>query len=127
MGWRYPGRYSQRQSRQLKGTARRRRLLVAVEEAGADYHRARTHGGDPRLQKRDSVGFSKDNVEPGSTVYTDGLKKLYWVERSWLSPRAPKPTAANGPAEGRRQSVPLAGYGAVGNLSSSGCWGPITV
>src|SRR5947209_5533075 len=62
-----------RGSRQLKGR-RAALVLVAVEKRGRE--RSRPHGGHPGFQKLNSLAFLKRNVEPGSIVFTDGLKSF---------------------------------------------------
>src|SRR3954463_3641316 len=112
MGWRYPsGLAGQSPTQGTQGGAGG----GGRREAGANYHRARTHGGDPDFRKETLSGFLKDNVEPGSTVYTDGLKSFTGLKEAGfqhVSRSQPRPTDLR---KGAKSVVPLADR-AIGNL-----------
>jgi transposase-like protein len=82
-----------RGSRQLKGR-KAALVLVAVEKRGRATGRARM-AVIPDFRKETLLDFLKANVAPGSTVYTDGLKRLRWVERGWLPARASRSASAD--------------------------------
>src|SRR5579872_5483544 len=63
-----------RGSRQLKGR-KAALVLVAVEKRGRGTGRARM-AVIPDFKSSTLLGFLKQNVEPGSIVYTDGLKSF---------------------------------------------------
>src|SRR5207253_10172651 len=64
-----------RGSRQLKGR-KASLVLVAVEKRGRTTTGRARMAVIPDFRKETLLGFLKDNVEPGSTVYTDGLKSV---------------------------------------------------
>src|SRR5205807_91984 len=39
-------------------------------------HRAHSHGGDSGFKANTVIGLLKQNVAPGSTIFTDGLKSF---------------------------------------------------
>jgi hypothetical protein len=65
-----------RGSRQLKGR-NAALVLVAVEKRGRTTTGRARIAVIPDFKKETLLGFLNDNMEPDSTVYTDGLKKLY--------------------------------------------------
>ena len=77
--------------------------------------RARSHGGHPGFQKRTLIAFLRQNVAPGSLVYTDGLKSFTGLEEAGFRhvPRTqPSRTDLH---KGAKSAVPLADR-AIGNL-----------
>ena len=69
----------------------------------------------PDFRKETLLGFLKDNVESGSTVYTDGLKSFTGLKEAGfqhVSRSQPRPTDLR---KGAKSVVPLADR-AIGNL-----------
>ena len=100
-------------SRQLKGR-RAALVLVAVEKRGRATGRAR-RAVIPDFKSATLIAFLKQNVEPGSTVYTDGLKSFSGLEEAGYEhvPRTqPLRTELR---KGAKSVVPLADR-AIGNL-----------
>jgi transposase-like protein len=64
-----------RGSRQLKGR-KAALVLVAVEKGGRTTTGGARMAVIPDFRKETLLGFLNDNVEPGTTVYTDGLKSF---------------------------------------------------
>ena len=77
--------------------------------------RARSHGGHPGLQGDNPARFPEENVAPGSTVYTDGLKSFAGLQEAGFKhvPRI-QPLRISS-AKGHQSVVPLADR-AIGNL-----------
>jgi transposase-like protein len=102
-----------RGSRQLKG---RKAVLVAaaVEKRGNRTGRARMTV-IPDFQATTLLAFIKENIAPGSTIYTDGLKQFTGLEEAGYQhvPRM-QPLRAD-LRKGARPVVPLADR-AIGNL-----------
>ncbi len=102
-----------RGSRQLKG--RKAALaIVAVEKRGSATGRARM-AVIPDFKATTLLAFLKHNVEPGSTVYTDGLKSFTGLREAGFEhvPRI-QPLRAD-LRKGAKSVVPLADR-AIGNL-----------
>jgi len=102
-----------RGSRQLKGR-KASLVLVAVEKRGRATGRARMEV-IPDFKSTTLIAFLKQNVESGSTVYTDGLKSFTGLEESGFKhvPRSqPRPIELR---KGAPSVVPLADR-AIGNL-----------
>ncbi len=100
--------------RQLKGR-KAALVLVAVEKRGRTTTGRARMAVIPDFRKETLLGFLKDNVEPGSTVYTDGLKSFTGLKEAGFHhvPRSqPRPTDLR---KGAQSVVPLADR-AVGNL-----------
>jgi transposase-like protein len=112
MGWRYPSRLAGQSTTQgTQGGA----------GAGGRREARRTTTGRARMavvpdfRKETLLGFLEDNVEPGSTVYTDGLKSFTGLKEAGFQhvPRIqPRPTDLR---KGAKSVVPLADR-AIGNL-----------
>jgi transposase-like protein len=103
-----------RGSRQLKGR-KAALVLAAVEKRGRDLTgRARTPV-IPDFRGETLLAFLKDNVAPGSTVYTDGLKSFSGLKEAGFEhvPRI-QPLRAD-LRKGAKSVVPLADR-AIGNL-----------
>jgi transposase-like protein len=103
-----------RGSRQLKGR-KAALVLVAVEKRGRTTTGRARMAVIPDFRKETLLGFLKDNVETGSTVYTDGLKSFTGLKEAGFQhvPRSqPRPTDLR---KGAKSVVPLAGR-AIGNL-----------
>ena len=102
-----------RGSRQLKG---RKAVLVAVavEKRANRTGRARMTV-IPDFQATTLLAFIKENISPGSTIYTDGLKQFTGLEEAGYQhvPRA-QPLRAD-LRKGTKPVVPLADR-AIGNL-----------
>jgi transposase-like protein len=102
-----------RGSRQLKGR-KAALVLVAVEKRGRSTGRARM-AVIPDFRSGTLLAFLKDNVAPGTTVYTDGLKSFTGLKEAGFRhvPRTqPQPTDLR---KGAKSVVPLADR-AIGNL-----------
>jgi transposase-like protein len=102
-----------RGSRQLKGR-KAALVLVAVEKRGRATGRARM-AVIPDFQGDTLMAFLKQNVAPGSMVYTDSLKSFTGLEKAGFQhvPRPqPLPTDLR---KGAKSVVPLADR-AIGNL-----------
>src|ERR1051326_7905138 len=78
-------------------------------------HRSRSHGRHPGFQKLNSARLLKRNVEPGSIVYTDGLKSFTGLHEAGYKhvPRT-QPLRID-LRKGAKSVVPLADR-AIGNL-----------
>jgi transposase-like protein len=103
-----------RGSRQLKGR-KAALVLVAVEKRGRTTTGRARMAVIPDFRKETLLGFLKDNVEPGSTVYTDGLKSFTGLKEAGfqhVSRSQPRPTDLR---KGAKSAVPLADR-AIGNL-----------
>ena len=102
-----------RGSRQLKGR-KAALVLVAVEKRGRASGRARM-AVIPDFKGATLLAFLKQNVAPGSTVYTDGLKSFTGLEKAGLKhvPRS-QPLRIE-LRKGAKSVVPLADR-AIGNL-----------
>jgi len=102
-----------RGSRQLKGR-KAALVLAAVEKRGRATGRARM-AVIPDFKGATLLAFLKQNVEPGSTVYTDGLKSLTGLQEAGfkhVSRAQPLPGELR---KGAKSVVPLADR-AIGNL-----------
>ena len=82
-----------RGSRQLKGR-RAALVLVAVEKRGRSSGRVRMKV-IPDFKAKTIVPFLQQNVSPGSTIYTDGLKSFEGLKEAGLQAHCPYSTAAN--------------------------------
>jgi len=102
-----------RGSRQLKGR-KAALVVVAVEKRGSATGRARM-AVIPDFKGATLLAFLKDNVEPGSTVYTDGLKSFTGLQEAGFEhvPRIQPPKGDL--RKGAKSVVPLADR-AIGNL-----------
>jgi transposase-like protein len=102
-----------RGSRQLKGR-KAALVLAAVEKRGRASGRARL-AVIPDFKGATLIAFLKQNVAPGSTVYTDGLKSFTRLEKAGLKhvPRS-QPLRIE-LRKGAKSVVPLADR-AIGNL-----------
>jgi transposase-like protein len=102
-----------RGSRQLKGR-RAALVLVAVEKRGKGSGRVRM-AVIPDFRKATMTPFLTQNVDTGSTIYTDGLKSFAGLEEAGFKHIArtqPRRTALR---KGAKSVVPLADR-AIGNL-----------
>ena len=102
-----------RGSRQLKGR-KAALVLVAVEKRERGPGRARM-AVIPDFKSSTLIGFLKQNVEPGATVHTDGLKSFTGLHEAGYKhvPRTQPPRTEL--REGAKSAVPLADR-AIGNL-----------
>jgi len=102
-----------RGSRQLKGR-KAALVLVAVEKRGRASGRARM-AVIPDFKSATLIAFLKQNVEAGSTVYTDGLKSFTGLPEAGFQhvPRS-QPLRVE-LRQGAKSAVPLADR-AIGNL-----------
>jgi transposase-like protein len=102
-----------RGSRQLKGR-KAALILVAVEKRGRATGRARMTV-IPDFKRRTLIAFLKQNLAPGSTVYTDGLKSFTGLQEAGFQhvPRS-QPLRID-LRKGAKSVVPLADR-AIGNL-----------
>jgi transposase-like protein len=103
-----------RGSRQLKGR-KAVLVLVAVEKRGRDLTGRARLAVIPDFRRETLLAFLKDNVAPGSTVYTDGLKSFSGLKEAGFEhvPRI-QPLRAD-LRKGAKSVVPLADR-AIGNL-----------
>ena len=102
-----------RGSRQLKGR-NAALVLVAVEKRGRATGRARM-ALIPDFKSTTLLTFLKQNVVPGSTVYTDGLKSFTGLQEAGFEHVArPQPLRIN-LRKGAKSVLPLADR-AIGNL-----------
>ena len=102
-----------RGSRQLKGR-KAALVLVAVEKRGQATGRARMKV-IPDFKSSTLIAFLKQNVEPGSTVHTDGLKSFTGLREAGFKHvfhTQPRPIELR---QGAKSVVPLADQ-AIGNL-----------
>ncbi len=102
-----------RGSRQLKGR-RAALVLVAVEKRGKASGRVRM-GVIPDFKTTTLKAFIKQNVTPGSTIYTDGLKSFAGLEESGYHHIARTQPLRTELRKGTKSVVPLADR-AIGNL-----------
>lgn len=103
-----------RGSRQLKGR-KAALVLVAVEKRGDNTTGRARMAVIPDFRKETLIGFLKDHVAAGSTVYTDGLKSFTGLPEAGFQhvPRTqPRRTDLR---QGAKSAVPLADR-AIGNL-----------
>lgn len=102
-----------RGSRQLKGR-RAALVLVAVERRGRGSGRVRMKV-IPDFRSETIVPFLHQNVSPGSTIYTDGLKSFEGLPEAGFKPIARTPPLRSALRKGAKAVVPLADR-AIGNL-----------
>jgi transposase-like protein len=102
-----------RGSRQLKGR-KAALVLVAVEKRGRGSGRVRM-AVIPNFQSTILIGFIKQNVTPGSTIYTDGLKSFTGVTEAGYRHVARTQPLRIDLRKGAKSAVPLADR-AIGNL-----------
>jgi len=102
-----------RGSRQLKGR-RAALVLVAVEKRGKGSGRVRM-AVIPDFKTTTLNAFIKQNVTPGSTIYTDGLKSFAGLEESGYHHVARIQPLRTDLRKGAKSAVPLADR-AIGNL-----------
>jgi transposase-like protein len=100
-------------SRQLKGR-KAALVLVAVEKRGRATGRARM-AVIPDFKSETLISFLKQNVEPGATVYTDGLKRFSGLEEAGYHHVARTQPLRIELRKGAKSVVPLADR-AIGNL-----------
>jgi len=102
-----------RGSRQLKGR-KAALVMVAVEKRNRGSGRARM-AVIPDFKASTLMAFLKQNVEPGSVVYTDGLKSFTSLEEAGYK-HVPRNQPLRGELrKGAKSAVPLADR-AIGNL-----------
>jgi len=102
-----------RGSRQLKGR-KAALVLVAVEKRGARTGRARM-AVIPDFKASTLLAFIKENIAPGTTIYTDGLKQFTGLEAAGYG-HVPRTQPLRGDlSKGAKSVVPLADR-AIGNL-----------
>ena len=102
-----------RGSRQLKGR-KAALVLVAVEKRGRGSGRVRM-AVIPDFQSVTLIGFVKQNVTPGSTIYTDGLKSFSGLTEAGYRHVARTQPLRIDLRKGAKSVVPLADR-AIGNL-----------
>jgi transposase-like protein len=102
-----------RGSRQLKGR-KAALVLVAVERRGRGTGRIRM-AVIPDFKRATLIGFLKQNVAPGSTVYTDGLKSFTGLQEVGLKHVPRNQPLQTDLRKGAKSAVPLADR-AIGNL-----------
>jgi transposase-like protein len=102
-----------RGSRQLKGR-RAALVLVAVEKRGKGSGRVRM-AVVPDFKTTTFKAFIKQNVTPGTTIHTDGLKSFSGLEESGYQHIARIQPLRTELAKGAKSAVPLADR-AIGNL-----------
>jgi transposase-like protein len=102
-----------RGSRQLKGR-RAALVLVAVEKRGRGSGRVRMKV-IPDFKAKTIVPFLQQNVSPGSTIYTDGLKSFESLREAGFKHIARTQPLRTELRKGAKSAVPLADR-AIGNL-----------
>jgi transposase-like protein len=102
-----------RGSRQLKGR-KAALVLVAVEKRGRGTGRARM-AVIPDFKGGTLLAFLKQNVAPGSTVYTDGLKSFSGLQEAGFQHEPRNQPRQIDLRKGAKSVVPLADR-AIGNL-----------
>jgi transposase-like protein len=102
-----------RGSRQLKGR-RAALVLVAVERRGRGTGRVRMKV-IPDFKAKTIVPFLHQNVTPGSTIYTDGLKSFEGLREAGFKHIARTQPLRSELLKGAKSAVPLADR-AIGNL-----------
>jgi len=103
-----------RGSRQLKGR-KAALVLVAVEKRGSNTTGRARMAVIPDFKGETLLAFLKDNVEPGSTVYTDGLKSFTGLKEAGLLHVPRNQPLRTDLRKGAKSVVPLADR-AIGNL-----------
>lgn len=102
-----------RGSRQLQGR-RAALVLVAVEKRGRGSGRVRMRV-IPDFKAKTIIPFLQQNVSPGSTIYTDGLKSFEGLTEAGFKHIARTQPLRSELRKGARSAVPLADR-AIGNL-----------
>jgi transposase-like protein len=102
-----------RGSRQLRGR-RAALVLVAVEKRGRASGRVRMKV-IPDFKSRTIIPFLQQNVAPGSTIYTDGLKSFEGLTGAGFKHIARNQPLRSELSKGAKSAVPLADR-AIGNL-----------
>ena len=103
-----------RGSRQLKGR-KAALVLAAVEKRGRNLTGRARMAVIPDFRKETLLAFLKDNVAPGTTVYTDGLKSFSGLKEAGFE-HVPRTQPLRGDLrKGAKSVVPLADR-AIGNL-----------
>jgi transposase-like protein len=102
-----------RGSRQLKGR-KAALVLVAVEKRGRATGRARM-AVIPDFKNTTLIAFLKQNVAPGTTVYTDGLKTFTGLREAGFKHVTRSQPLRSELRKGAKSVVPLADR-AIGNL-----------
>jgi transposase-like protein len=102
-----------RGSRQLKDR-RAALVLVAVEKRGKASGRARM-AVIPDFKAATILTFVTRNIEPGATIYTDGLKSFVGLPEAGYKHIAPVQPLRSELRKGAKSAVPLADR-AIGNL-----------
>lgn len=102
-----------RGSRQLKGR-RAALVLVAVERRGRGSGRVRMRV-IPDFKGSTIIAFLHENVSPGSTTYTDGLKSFSGLTEAGFKHIARTQPLRSALRKGAQSAVPLADR-AIGNL-----------
>ena len=102
-----------RGSRQLKGR-KAALVIVAVEKRGRTTGRARM-AVIPDFKAATLINFLKQNVAPGSTLYTDGLKSFTGLQEAGFQHKPRNQPLRSDLSKGAKSVVPLADR-AIGNL-----------
>jgi len=102
-----------RGSRQLKGR-RAALVLVAVEKRGRGSGRVRMKA-IPDFKAKTIIPFLHQNVSPGATIYTDGLKSFEGLTEAGFQHIARTQPLRSELRKGAKSAVPLADR-AIGNL-----------
>lgn len=102
-----------RGSRQLRGR-KAALVIVAVEKRGRASGRARM-AVIPDFKKTTLGAFIKENIAPGSTIYTDGLKTFAGLPEAGFRHIARTQPLRSDLRKGAKSAVPLADQ-AIGNL-----------
>jgi len=102
-----------RGSRQLKGR-RAALVLVAVERRGRGSGRVRMEA-IPDFKSSTIIPFLHENVSPGSTIHTDGLKSFSGLTEAGFKHIARTQSLRSALRKGAQSAVPLADR-AIGNL-----------
>jgi transposase-like protein len=103
-----------RGSRQLKGR-KAALVLVAVEKRGRNSTGRARLAVIPDFRSETLLAFLKDNVAPGSTVFTDGLKSFTGLREAGFEPVPRSQPLRTELRKGAKSVVPLADR-AIGNV-----------
>jgi transposase-like protein len=101
-------------SRQLKGR-KAALVLVAVEKRGRNTTGRARMAVIPDFRRETLLTFLKDNIAPGSTVYTDGLKSFTGLNEAGFEHVSRSQPLRVDLRKGAKSVVPLADR-AIGNL-----------
>jgi transposase-like protein len=106
-----------RGSRQLKGR-KASLVLVAVEKRGSNTTGRARMAVIPDFRSEILLAFLKDNVAPGSTVYTDGLKSFTGLKEAGFRHVSRAQPLRTNLRKGAKSVVPLAAFQTLRGLGT---------